>query len=213
AESTGDAARARENHLLAYGYLRVARYPAPNSPGKREAYRRSQEQYLAAGRYMDRPIDRVEMPFAGRPGEGDRVIGLLRKPRGAGPLPTLINFGGIDSFKEERRVEPFLHASLAVLCVDMPGVADAPIPGSEDAERMFDAVFDWIDTRSDLDSDRVALIGGSTGGYWAAKLAHTHRARLRAVINQGGCAHYAFQPEWIERSQHGEYPFELAETL
>jgi pimeloyl-ACP methyl ester carboxylesterase len=59
----------------------------------------------------------------------------------------------------------------------------------------------------------VGVIGGSTGGYWAAKLAHTHRARLRAAVDQGGCAHYAFQPEWIERSQHGEYPYELAETL
>jgi hypothetical protein len=32
-------------------------------------------------------------------------------------------------------------------------------------------------------------------------------------LNHGGCAHYAFTPEWIEKSQHGEYPFELAETL
>jgi len=57
------------------------------------------------------------------------------------------------------------------------------------------------------------VIGGSTGGYWAAKIAHTHRDRIRAAINQGGCAHYAFQPTWIEHSQHGEYPFQLAETL
>jgi pimeloyl-ACP methyl ester carboxylesterase len=125
----------------------------------------------------------------------------------------LVSWGGIDSFKEERRLQAFLDAGFATLATDMPGVADAPIDGSEDAERMFDAVFDWIKTRPDLDSERVAIIGGSTGGYWAAKLAHTHRTRIAAAVNQGGCAHYAFLPDWIEKSQHGEYPFELAETL
>ncbi|HZT08154.1 MAG TPA: alpha/beta fold hydrolase [Chloroflexota bacterium] len=213
AEAAGDVDRARAAHLRAYGYYRVARYPAPNSPAKREAYRRSQEHYLAAGRLLDPPIERVEMPFHGRAEEGSHVVGLLRRPRADARLPVLINFGGIDSFKEERRADPFLAAGLAVLAVDMPGVADAPVAGSEDAERMFDAVFDWIATRRDLDDGRVGVIGGSTGGYWAAKLAHTHKERLCAVVNQGGCAHFAFLPDWVEKSQHGEYPFELAETL
>jgi hypothetical protein len=44
-------------------------------------------------------------------------------------------------------------------------------------------------------------------------VAHTHRERLRAAVNQGGPAHFAFTPEWIVKAQRGEYPFELAETL
>jgi pimeloyl-ACP methyl ester carboxylesterase len=95
----------------------------------------------------------------------------------------------------------------------MPGVADAPLPGSEDAERMWDAVLEFIAGRSDLDRDRVGIHGGSTGGYWATKVAHTHQDRLRAAVNQGGPAHFAFQKDWIARAQRGEYPFELAETL
>jgi len=213
ADAAGDTAASRENHLRAYGYYRVARYPVMNSPRKKEAYVRSQEHYLAAGRHMDPPIERVEMPFSGRPGDGDRIVGLVRRPAGTRALPVLISFGGIDSFKEERRMEPFIKAGLATLAIDMPGVADAPIAGSEDGEQMFDAVFDWIATRPDLDADRVAVLGGSTGGYWAAKIAHTHRNQLRAAVNQGGCAHYAFLPDWIEKAQHGEYPYELAETL
>jgi pimeloyl-ACP methyl ester carboxylesterase len=67
--------------------------------------------------------------------------------------------------------------------------------------------------RSDLDADRVALHGGSTGGYWATKVAHTHAHRLRGAVNQGGPAHFAFQKHWIVTAQRGEYPFELAETL
>lgn len=213
AEAAGDLDTAKALYLRAYGYDRVARYPAPNSPAKREAYRRSQENYLKAARYFDPPLERVEMPFRGRPGEGEAVVGYLRRPGQGEPAPVVVMMGGIDSFKEERRVEPYLERGLATLAIDMPGVADAPIAGSEDAERMFDAVFDWIATRPDLDAGRIGVYGGSTGGYWAAKLAHTHRARVRAAVNHGGCAHYAFTAEWIEKAQRGEYPFELAETL
>ena len=203
----------QRSYQRAYGFYRVARYPAPNSPKKREAYPLSQQMYLAAARYDEVPVERVEMPFRGRPGEGDREIGLLRVPAGDGRRPVVVAWGGIDSFKEERRVGSYLREGMATLSVDMPGVADAPIPGAEDAERLFDAIFDWIATDPRLDPDRVAIVGGSTGGYWAAKLAHTHRDRIRAAVDQGGCAHYAYQPEWIEKSQDGEYPLELAETL
>ncbi len=213
AEERGDTSAAREAYLLAYGYHRVARYPCMNSPAKRAAYRKSQEMFLKAGLYMDPPVERVEMPFKARPGEGSASIGLARIPKTDRPLPVVVAWGGIDSFKEERRIEPFLQRGFAGLTIDMPGVADAPLAGSEDAERMWDAVLDWIARQPSLDAKRVVLWGGSTGGYWAAKVAHTHRDRVAAVLEQGGAIHYAFQPEWIEQAQHGEYAFELAETL
>jgi hypothetical protein len=127
--------------------------------------------------------------------------------------PVVVLWGGIDAFKEERPSEPYLAAGLAPLAIDMPGVADAPLAGSQDAERLWDAVFDYVAKRPDLDASRVGIHGGSTGGYWATKVAHTHRHRLRAAVNQGGPAHFAFQKDWIVKAQRGEYPFELAETL
>jgi esterase FrsA len=220
AERAGDVDTARREYLLAYQYWRLARYPAPNSGPKREAYRAAQQMYLKASYWFDPPLERVWMPFSGKPDEGQFLIGDLRKPTptdeppaGQEPLAVVVQWGGSDSFKEERRAEPFLAAGLASLAMDMPGVGDAPLDGSEDAERQWDAVFDWIASRPDLDAQRVAVVGASTGGYWAAKLAHTHRERIRAAVDHGGPAHYAFQPAWIARAQVGEYPFELAETL
>jgi pimeloyl-ACP methyl ester carboxylesterase len=168
---------------------------------------------MKAGRYMDPPVERVEMSFKGRPGEGSSAPALARRPKTGRKLPVVVAWGGIDSFKEERRIEPFLARGFAGLTIDMPGVADAPLAGSEDGERLWDAVFDWIGSQPDLDAQKVVLWGGSTGGYWAAKVAHTHRERVAAVLEQGGAIHYAFQADWIEKAQHGEYPFELAETL
>ena len=213
AEAAGDAAKARAEYLIAYDCYHVARYPAPNSPGKMSSYRKSQENFHKAARYFDPSVERVEMPFHGRPGEGSVSVGLLRKPKNVAKAPVVVIWGGIDAFKEERPSDPYLKVGLATLCIDMPGVADAPIAGSEDGERLWDAVFDWIAQRPDIDSDRIGIIGGSTGGYWATKVAHTHRERIRAAVNQGGPAHFAFTPEWIAKAQRGEYPFELAETL
>ena len=213
AEAAGDTATAKKEYLIAYDYNHVARYPAPNSPGKMAAYRRSQELFRNAARYFDPPLERIEMPFQGRPGEGAVSVGLLRKPKGVAKPPVVVLWGGIDAFKEERPSEPYLAAGLAALAIDMPGVADAPLAGSENAERLWDAVFDFIASRPDLDASRVGIHGGSTGGYWATKVAHTHCHRLRAAVNQGGPAHFAFQKDWIVKAQQGEYPFELAETL
>ncbi len=215
AEAQGDGRGAKDHYFHAYGLYRMARYPTTNSPGKRAAYRKSQEMYLAAARYLPYAFERVEIPFKGRAGEGTKSIGYFVRPKDTGRMPLVIMWAGIDTFKEDRTEiwEPLLAAKLSLLLIDMPGTGDAPLFGSEDAERLLDAVLDWCRGRPEIDARRVAVWGGSTGGYWAAKVAHTHRERLAAAVCHGGCAHFAFTPEWIEKAQHGSYAFELAETL
>ena len=209
----GALGAAATNDMDAYGWWRVARYPAPTSPAKRDAYVRSQRHYLTAMRDADPPLERVEIPFRGGAGEGRVIAAHLRKPRTSARPPVLVHWGGIDSYKEERRSDAYLAAGLAALAIDMPGVADAPLTGSLDAERLWDDVFAWIGSRSDLDGGRIAVLGGSTGGYWATKLSRTHRGHIRAAVDHSGPVHAAFTPQWIARAQVGEYPFDLAETL
>ncbi|HUZ71757.1 MAG TPA: alpha/beta fold hydrolase [Stellaceae bacterium] len=213
AEDAGDRESARREYRAAFGLFRVARYPAPNSPAKRLAYRRSQEAYFKAAALAEPGVARVAMPYVGAQASGATIVGYLHRPLRAGTLPVVVQWGGIDSFKEDRRPEPYLAAGLAVLAVDMPGVGDAPIPGSETGEELWNGIFDWIAAEPGLDARRIAVVGASTGGYWAAKLAHTHRDRIAAAVTHGGPAHFAFAPDWIARAARGEYPFELAETL
>jgi esterase FrsA len=213
AEAAGDRDAARREYLAAFGLFRVARYPAPNSPTKLGAYRRSQEAYFKVAAFAEPRVARVEMPYVGGQAKGAKIVGYLHRPRREGKLPVVVQWGGIDSFKEDRRPAPYLAAGFAVLAIDMPGVGDAPIPGSETGEELWNGVFDWIAAEPGLDERRVALVGASTGGYWATKLAHTHRERIAAAVNHGGPAHLAFEAGWIARASRGEYPFELAETL
>jgi dienelactone hydrolase len=213
AEARGDAKAAREAFMRAYAYYRLGRYPTTNSPAKRESYERSVASWLRAARYLDPPLERIEIPFDARPGEGNRVVGYLRRPKGAAKPPIVVTWGGIDGYKEDRIAEPLLQRGLAVLAIDNAGVGEAPIKGGNEGERYFDTVFDWVRARGDVDGSRLVILGASTGGYWAAKLAHTRSDILACSVNHGGCAHYAFTPQWIEKAQDGEYAYELAETL
>jgi len=212
-EAKGDTTAAGQDYLRAYAYYRMGRYPTINSPGKKAVYEKSVQCYLKAAQWFDPPLEKAEIPFKGRTGEGDKIIAYWRRPQKAGRVPVLVGWGGIDGYKEDRRPEAYLNSGIAVLSIDNAGVGQAPVKGLNDADRMFDAVFDWVQARDDVDPKRMGIMGMSTGGYWAAKLAHTRRERLVCSVNHGGCAHYTFTPEWIEKAQHGEYAYELAETL
>ena len=214
AQEQGDIAAARRNYLNAYGLYRMARFPCMNSEEKKEAYRNSQRCVLMAWSFDDSPPERIEMPYKGRAGEGDAVIGYLRVPQGAKCVPVLIVWAGVDTFKEDclHRTTQYFDAGMAILTIDMPGVGDSPVMGSENAERQWNAIFDWIDTRPDLDFDRVGGWGGSFGGYWATKVTHTHHQRLRAVISQGGGVHHVFSAEEVERTQANGIPWGQSET-
>ena len=201
-----------KTYLIAYDYYHVARYPAPNSPGKLKAYKKVTGELFEGGALLRsaRGACRDAVPRPAR--RGSASIGLLRKPNGVEKPPVVIIWGGIDAFKEERPTEPYLRAGMATLCIDMPGVADAPLAGSEDGERLWDAVLDWMGQRTDLDSDRVGIVGGSTGGYWATKLpiAIASGFAPRSIMGAGTLRFYRGLDH---QAQRGEYPFELAETL
>ena len=137
---------AKQNFLRASGLYRLARWPACNSPGKKVAYAKSKETFLAAAKYFDIPVERVEMPFAGRPGEGNAVIGYFRRPAVPGKLPLVLGWGGLDYYKEDAAdlFAPFLRQRCCYADHRHSGTADAPVLASPDAERMWDAVFAWI---------------------------------------------------------------------
>src|SRR5579883_2110221 len=81
AEARGDLAAAKQDYLRAYAYYRLARYPTTNSPGRMAAYERSRKNYLKAARWFDPPLQVIEIPFRGKPGEGDKITAYYRRPK------------------------------------------------------------------------------------------------------------------------------------
>lgn len=197
-ERAGKYDEAKRNYMLAYHYYRMARFPVPNTPAKKAAYRSSVDNYVKASHYFDPPLERVVIQFTGRKGEGKEITVYLRKPKGFERPPVLINHAGVDVFKEEQcLVEPaFWERGIATLSMDMAGTGESPISGSLDAERIYDPVITYLQNRSDIDGSRIGMMGMSFGGYWVTKIAHTELKRLIAAVCWGGGVHYTFQPDW-----------------
>lgn len=180
---------------LAYEYYRVGRYPVPSSPEKMRCYEGVLRTFGKAAPLMDPPLERVEIPF-----EGKKVIGYLQIPSGVDRPPVVMHWGGVDGWKEDRRTnnDKLLALGLACFTIDMPGTGENPCLGSDPrAERTFAAAMDYLAPRRDIDGTRIACMGASFGGYWAAKLAHVEAKRLRGAVNWGAGVHRTFQEEWL----------------
>ena len=203
AEARGDVKAADEARFQAYTFYFIGRYPSPNHPAKQRCYDKARENYLKIAPRFDPPLARVTLPF-----EGKELVFYVRKPKGIARPPVIVIWGGIDSWKEETYEvgQALLAAGMAVVAIDGPGVGESPTVGSQpDAERQWTPVFDWVLAQADVDGARIGCLGMSFGGYWATKVAHTHRQYLSAAVNWGGAAHLTFQPEWFTETRFPEY--------
>src|SRR4029078_4016108 len=130
------------------------------------------------------PGERVEIPY-----EGKTLYGILRKPEGVKNPPVVVMAVGLDSTKEETDAyeAPFHPRGMATLHFDGPGQGegqyDFAIRG--DYEVPVKAVIDYIETRDDLDKNRVGVWGVSLGGYYAPRAAAFDK-RIKACIALGG---------------------------
>jgi pimeloyl-ACP methyl ester carboxylesterase len=194
-EKQGNKGEAGEVYYLAYEYYRIGRYPVPSSPDKKKCYEGALRTFLKAAPTMDPPLEKIEIPF-----EEKKVVGYLQLPRGVNRPPVVMHWGGVDGWKEDRRInnDALLKMGFACFTIDMPGTGENPCLGNDPrAERTFSAAMDHLETRGDIDGKRIACMGGSFGGYWAAKLAHVEAQRLRGAVNWGAGVHRTFQEEWL----------------
>jgi dipeptidyl aminopeptidase/acylaminoacyl peptidase len=60
----------------------------------------------------------------------------------------------------------------------------------EDSVKDIGALLDWIETQPELDSDRVAVFGGSYGGYMAAASLTHFGNRIRAGVDYVGISNF-----------------------
>ena len=191
AEANPDARR--ELYKTAFSTYTMGRFPTPTTPGKRLAYDKALAAYACYADLLPQKLEVVRIPF-----EGSEIIGYFRKPEGAGPFPLMVQCGGLDFWKEQVADEAlsYLPHGICVFGMDMPGTGQSPIKGDVGSERIFSRVFDWAETRPDIDSTRMFMRGVSWGGHWATRVAIAEKDRLLGAINHGGAVHHFFQPEW-----------------
>jgi esterase FrsA len=199
-------AEADKNFVTAWRYFSFARWPVPNSPGKQQAYQKALAAFTAHGKLLDPPLEVLRVPF-----DGGEIVAYRQLPKSTAPVPLILAISGLDSRKEDmaERFQPVLAQGVGYVAVDMPGTGEAPIKIEPGAERMLSRLLDATLEHPAIDKSRVAVYGGSFGGYWSTILAATERQRLRAAVAQSPPIHETFQPEMVERAlANREYLFD-----
>jgi dipeptidyl aminopeptidase/acylaminoacyl peptidase len=153
---------------------------------------------------MFRTPELVHYPTFDKIGDSQREIpAWVYKPAGDGPFPVVISIHG----GPEGQARPSFSSTYQ-MWIDKLGVAviQPNVRGSngygksyvgldngfqrEDSVKDIGALLDWVETQPDLDKDRVAVFGGSYGGYMVLASAVHFSDRLTAAVDIVGISNF-----------------------
>lgn len=168
--SAGEKLRRASSYLIT-----AERLQAHDSPGRRALYERELALFLEGSRLLGDGVQRVEIPY-----EGTHLSALYLPAQGLKPgerAPLLVQVNGLDSTKEMKYLVglPAWLAKRGVssLIVDQPGTGEAlrlhDLKARFDSEHWASRVVDWLETRADVDPQRIGLEGVSLGGYYCPR--------------------------------------------
>jgi hypothetical protein len=182
----GHRVSARDALLRATTYWGASTmYVSPTDPRQRSSYEKARACFREAAALFDPPIEVVTIPYE----KGRTLPGyFMRAGTAAEKRPTILMLGGGDSALEDLHgvsVGAFSRG-YNVLMFEVPGQKamffDYPdLFFRPDAEVPIGHVVDYALGRPEVDPKRIALNGGSFGGYFAARAAAFEK-RLAAVM-------------------------------
>lgn len=209
AEKAGHRFTATSLYLRACAqYQHAEHFRHPKDAAALETFQRSLDCFEKFMALTDRPrIEKVEITY--RHGRLPAYFVHSENSNG-GRMPCVVRFGGFDTQKELqylRGVGDLARRGFSVLLVDGPGMGESirfrNIPLHADYELVGSACLDYLETRPDVDNDRVGIVALSLGGYFAPRCAsldhrfkacvawaaqwdvHATWARRLALISQG----------------------------
>ncbi len=212
AERSNDLASAGHLYLRAACVYRTARQPCPIAPSQQLAWERNKAVFYKGAAYLDPPLSEHLIPFADKPGAVIPVTVRIPHDATRTKFPTVLQIYGLDGYRTEHVNSSNHHIAhgWASIGVEIPGTGDCPADRNDPTspDKLWTSVLDWIEQQEWVEQGKVVAWGVSAGGYYAMRIAHTHRERLAGVVAQGGGCHHMFDPEWLEIASHMEYPFE-----
>ncbi len=186
AEAEGLYESAGYHYLHAVMAYHFGKYLFVNQPDAlRTAHNHVVNLYEKALPYFEFPGERVAIPYEG----GATMYGILRKPWHTPKPPVVILVPGLDSVKEELHSygDDFLRRGMAVLAIDGPGQGEMEFEHSmrHDFEVPIRYAIDYLESRPDINANRVGMMGVSLGGYYAPRAA-AFEPRVKATIANAG---------------------------
>lgn len=186
----GHRVSARGMLIRASNYFRTAALMIENNPTDPrmiEIWRKQADTFKESLQFFSSPVEQVQIPF-----EGMKMAGHFYLVDDSGERrPTLIVVGGADGTLEELyfTAEAALKRGYNCLTFDGPGQGGVlrlqKIPFRPDWENVVKVVVDYLLTRSEVEPKKIAILGRSFGGYFAAR-AVTGEHRIAACIVDPG---------------------------
>lgn len=163
------------NYYLRAGmyYFTAERFIEPGEQ-KRELGMKSLELQWAGIKRRYPNVEKVEVPF-----EGQSLPALFMKAPGVlGRAPTVVVFNGMDNCKEMSVLFNGLEFAVRgwhTLAIDGPGQGESlrlrNLSARHDYEVAGTAAYDYVAARAEVDPRKIAVMGYSFGGYYAARIA------------------------------------------
>lgn len=175
----------RRASLLYHYAILYLREEDPNRAGglaKKVAY------YIKGCEYYDPPAEPVKIPY-----KGIMLPAYFRLPSKVDKAPCLVMIDGANSTKEEFHnwSTEFLKRGVATLTFDGPGQGELAVKhGGPKMElrkyhEVVAAIIDYVQTRKEINPDRIGLFGQSCGG-WLGAWTSTHEPRVKCFVSMGG---------------------------
>ncbi|GII67272.1 alpha/beta hydrolase [Sphaerisporangium krabiense] len=180
-------------------YLTGERMPEHHYPARAHAY----ERVLAGfSKYVE--LGSVNCEKVAVPYQGSILPALMVRADVDGPAPCLVHFNGLDGLKEFLFLTGFGQAlarrGVSVLFVDNPGVGEAlrkhGLHNFPEAEIPASACIDYLQTRADVDPERIGMAALSMGGHHAPR-ATAFEPRIKCCIAWG--ANYDWGAQFRKR--------------
>ena len=175
---------------------------SPQSYGKLVRWTTSEVGGLDTNDFREPEL--VQYPTFDRVDDGPRMIpAWVYRPAGPGPHPVIVSIHG----GPESQSRPWFSSTYQMWLAELGAAVILPnVRGSngygksylaldngvkrEDSVRDIGALLDWIETQPDLDASRVAVFGGSYGGYMVLASAVHYSDRLKAAVDIVGISNF-----------------------
>ncbi|MBA4025517.1 MAG: dipeptidyl aminopeptidase [Gordonia sp.] len=183
---------ARDGYLRASNYFRTAEFflhGTPGDPRINSTSKQSVESFQRAARLHEPAIETVTIPY----GAGHLPAYFYHADgTSSAPKPTVVIHNGFDGTAEEIYAfggKAGQERGYNILAFEGPGqgqvIRTQGLPFRPDWESVVAPVIDYLQTRDDVDSEQIVLIGISMGGVLAPRAAAFEK-RLAAVIAWNG---------------------------
>lgn len=212
-EKQGRDVSARESYFIAALLYSAARWPIFETNELSSGYNaRMVACYDRFAGLMNRPIERVEIPFGS---DGKTLPGYLHLPRAPKPgekFPCVIGIDGMDASKEimcSMYGDKFLERGMAHFIYDGPGQGectyrDILVTESNHMDAA-EAVHAWLSRHPHIDAGRCVIWGVSMGTFFGLQAA----AALGDKVRGAGVAFVCHQPGLDNLMNHAAPSFKM----